>query len=152
MLSYEGLFFDEETTNFIHSLEKNMLANVNDEIHCTFKYHPKEKEIFNCIAGKSFDVYIVGYANDGFNSGFEILLPEELKDFYINYDEENPSLLKIPHITASLADGAKASKTKNLRFEKLDKPIKITGKFGFWIKEDNREYLSFKPYTVKKRR
>ena len=110
----------------------------------------KCEEIFNELVGKSFDVYIVGYANDGMNSGFEILLPEELKKYYINYDEQNPNVLKVPHITASLKEGAKASNTKNLKFEKLSKPVKVTGKFGFWIKEEDKGYLSYKPYLPKK--
>lgn len=73
MLSYEGIFFEDDMVNIIHSLEKEKLARVND----------------------------------GQNSGFEILLPEELSEYYINFDEQNPDVLKVPHITASLANGAK---------------------------------------------
>ena len=79
MLSYEGIFFEEDMVNIIHSLEKEKLARINDEIHCTFKYHPNNNEIFNEIVGQVFEVYLVGYGNDGQNSGFEILLPEELR-------------------------------------------------------------------------
>ena len=150
MLSYEGIFFEGETVDLLRSLETNKLDVVNDEMHCTFKYRPNNEEIFNELVGKSFDVYVIGYGNDGMNSGFEILLPEELKKYYINYDEQNPNILKVPHITASLKEGAKASNTKNLKFKKLSKPIKITGKFGFWIKEENKGYLSYKPYLSKK--
>ncbi len=39
MLSYEGIFFDFETVEFIHSLENPRLDVLNDKIHCTFKYH-----------------------------------------------------------------------------------------------------------------
>lgn len=42
------------------------------------------------------------------------ILLEEIRKYYINFDEENPMVLKVPHITASLADGAKASNTKIL--------------------------------------
>lgn len=152
MLSYEGIFFEGEIVEIIHSLEKTTLEEINDRLHCTFKYHPSNEEIFNDIVGKTFEVYLVGYANDGMNSGFEILLPEELKKYYINFDEDNPCVLKIPHITASLKQGAKASNTKNLKFNKLEKPVKINGRFGFWIKENGREYLSYKPYIIKKGR
>lgn len=146
MLSYEGIFFDEDMVNIIHSLESRKLARVNDKIHCTFKYHPNNNEIFNEIVGKVFEVYLIGYGNDGENSGFEILLPEELRKYYINFDEENSCVLKVPHITTSLANGAKASNTKNLDFKPLETPIKLTGRFGYWIKEENKEYLSFEPY------
>ena len=117
--------------DLIHSLETEKLAKVNDEIHCTFKYHPTSDEIFNKIVGRTFEVYLIGYCNDGQNSGFEILFPDELKDYYINYDQENPDVLKVPHITASLAEGAKASNTKKLWFKPLDRPVKLVGKFGY---------------------
>lgn len=152
MLSYEGIFFEGEALDVIYSLEERNLGCFNDEIHCTFKYHPNDKEIFNQIVGKSFDIYIIGYGNDGKNSGFSLLLPDELKQYYINFDENDPSMLKIPHITVSLSEGAKASNTKNLKFKKLKKPVKVTGRFGFWIKEEDKEYLSYKPYYQNKNR
>ena len=152
MLSYEGIFFDEDMVKIIHSLEKEKLAIVNDEIHCTFKYHPSNNEIFNEIVGQVFELYLIGYGNDGQNSGFEILLPEELRKYYINFDEQNPDVLKVSHITASLAEGAKASNTKNLDFKPLEKPIKLIGRFGYWIKDENNEYLSFEPYVKSKLR
>lgn len=147
MLSYERIFFETDMVDLIHSLETEKLTKVNDEIHCTFKYHPTIEEIFNDIVGKTFEIYLIWYGNDGQNSGFEILFPDELKDYYINYDEQNPGILKTPHITASLAEGAKASNTKNLNFKPLEKPIKLIGKFGYWIKDENIEYLSYEPYT-----
>lgn len=150
MLSYAGIFFESDMVDLIHSLENEKLAIVNDEIHCTFKYHPSNNEIFNDIVGKTFEVYLIGYGNDGQNSGFELLLSDELKDYYINYDEENPNILKKPHITASLAEGAKASNTKKLNFKPLEKPIKLVGRFGYWIKEETKEYLSYKPYSKNK--
>ena len=150
MLSYEGIFFEGETVDFIHSLETEKLPLVNDEIHCTFKYHPIDNEIFNELVGKEIEVLLVGYGHDGKNSGFKLELPEDIMEYYINYDEENPQVLKVPHITASLSEGAKASKTKNLSFVPLDKPIPIKGKFGYWIKEEDKEYVSYEPYNKEK--
>lgn len=150
MVSYEGIFFDKETVEFIHSLEGKKLKRVNDEIHCTFKYHPKDSEIFNEIVGEYFEVYLVGYGNDGKNSGFKVELPERLQEYYINYDEENCDKLKVPHITASLGCDASAVKTKNLDFIPLQKPVKLVGRFGYWIKEDSNEYLSFDKYAKRK--
>ncbi len=128
------------------------MAKVNDEIHCTFKYHPNEEEVFNDIVGKNFEVFLIGYGNDGMNSGFQILLPDELIPYYINYDEQNPDVLKVPHITSSLSEGAKASNTKNLDFKPLEKPIRIVGKFGYWIKDENNEYVSYEPISKNKTR
>lgn len=152
MVSYEGIFFDKDTIELIHSLETKRLAKVNDEIHCTFKYHPNEGEIFNDIVGKNYEIFLIEYGNDGMNSGFQISLPEELIPYYLNYDEQNPNILKIPHITASLSQNAKASDTKNLKFTPLEKPIKIIGKFGSWIKDENNEYLSYSSYSKNKTR
>ena len=146
MLSYEGIFFDSTTEEFIHSLENPKLPVINDEIHCTFKYHPHIEEIFDELVGKEIEVLIVGYGNDGQNSGFEIQLPNDIMPYYINFDEDHPGKLKKPHITASLAIGAKASKTKDLKFEKLDVSYKVNGTFGYWIKNDNEEYKSFEKY------
>ncbi|MBQ8193287.1 MAG: hypothetical protein IJZ46_04390 [Bacilli bacterium] len=145
MLSYEGIFFEANMVDLIHSLETEKLARVNDEIHCTFKYHPTTDEIFNDIVGRTFEVYLISYGNDGQNSGFEVLLPDELKAYYINYDAT-------PHITASLAEEAKASNTKNLNFKPLEKPVKLVGRFGYWIKGENEEYLSYEPYSKGKTR
>ena len=151
MLSYEGIFFEADIVDFIHSLEKNHLPIVNDEIHCTFKYHPEEDEIFDEMVGKEIEVIIIGYGCDGNNSGFEIQLPDNIKEYYINYEENEPGKLTTPHITASLAVGAKASNTKNLKFEKLSNPCVVKGRFGYWIKEDDNEYLSFEKYKTSKR-
>ena len=150
MLSYEGIFFEADMVDLIHSLETEKLDIVNDELHCTFKYHPTTDEIFNDIVGKTFEVYLIGYGNDGQNSGFEILLPDELKDYYLNYDEQNPTVLKTPHITTSLAEDAKATNTKNLNFKPLAKPVKLVGRFGYWIKNENEEHLSYEPYFKSK--
>lgn len=151
MLSYEGIFFDPEIEELLHSLEVERLSIVNDILHCTFKYRPKSKEIFNEIVGKEVEITVVGYACDGKNSGFSVRLPDEIIEYYINYDEENPGQLKIPHITASLAPGAKASKTKDLKFKSLGKEIKIKGRFGYWIKDGKGGHVSYEPYLVKKK-
>lgn len=149
MLSYEGIFFGEEMCKLIHSLEKNPLEREINELHCTFKYHPSENEIFDDIVGKDFEVYLIGYGNDGNNSGFEIKLPKQLKKYYINFDYTNPEVLSTPHITTSLSNGAKAVNTKNLKFEPLPEPIKLVGRFGYWIIDEGKEYISYKPIRTK---
>ena len=148
MVNYEGIFFEGNTVELIHSLEETRLPIVNDEIHCTFKYKPSEEEIFDEIVGKEVEVTLIGYACDGKNSGFSLKLPDDIVGYYINYDEEDKTRLKVPHITASLAEGAKASKTKDLPFKALDKPIKIKGRFGYWIKDNENEYISYNPYKI----
>ena len=148
MLKYEAIFLDEESINLIHKLETNKLDRVNDEIHLTLKYKPDSNEIFNELIGQEFELYLIGYGNDGINAGFEVELPNNLKPYYINYDEEDNTKIKIPHITSSLAIDAKAMNTKNLTFTKLPIRYTVKGKFGFWIEEeDGTEYLSFNKYN-----
>lgn len=147
MLKYEAIFLDDESVKMIHQLEQNKLDRVNDEIHLTLKYKPTKEEIFNEVVGKEFELYLIGYGNDGINAGFEVELSEELKPYYINYDEENSSKIKTPHITSSLKEDAVAVNTKNLNFIPLPQKYKIKGKFGYWIEEDSgEEYLSFDKY------
>lgn len=43
---------------------------------------------------------------------------------------------------------AKSLNTKNLNFKTLEKPIKLIGKFGYWIKDNNNEYLSYEPFVI----
>ena len=147
MLKYEAIFLDKESIKLIQQLEENKLDRVNDEIHLTLKYKPNDDEVFNEIVGKEFELYLIGYGNNGTNAGFEVELSDELKPYYINYDEDEPSKVKIPHITSSLALDAKAMNTKNLVFNKLPQKYSIKGKLGFWIEEeDGTEYLSYNKF------
>ena len=148
MIKYEALFLDEESIKLIQKLETKKLERINDEIHLTLKYKPAKEEILNEIVGKEFELYLIGYGNDGKNSGFEVELTEELKPYYINFDEDDKTSIKIPHITSSLANDAKAVDTKNLLFNKLSQKYKVKGKIGFWIEdEEGKEYLSYKQYN-----
>lgn len=60
--------------------------------------------------------------------------------------------MKVPHITASLGCDASAVKTKNLDFIPLQKPVRLVGRFGYCIKEDGNDYLSFDKYNKGKTR
>lgn len=151
MLSYEGIFFERETADLIHSLEKEKLPNVNDELHCTFKYHPQGDEIFDELVGEEIEVILIGYGHNERVSSFEIELPKELLKYYINYDERNREILHIPHITASLNDNVKAEESKYLIYEPLERPYRVKGKFGYWIKDEDKEYVSYDPYKSKKK-
>ena len=147
MIHYEGLFFeDKEALDIIFKLEKTHLPIIHDKIHCTFKYNPKDDEIFDDIVGNTYEIKLIGYGCDGKNSGFEIELPEELLKYYINYAEEDPNKLEGPHITTSLARGTKAMNTKKLNFIPLDKTYTIKGKFGYWIEDGINEYVSYEKY------
>lgn len=80
MIKYAGLFFDKENTEIIFSKECSPLSKTRDFLHCTFKYHPQSDEIFNDIVGKYFDIYLIGYGNDGKNSAFLVDIKGNLKN------------------------------------------------------------------------
>lgn len=143
MIVYEGLFFRDN--ELIRNLEVNKLPNIYKVLHCTFKYKPKEEEIFYNLIGREFEIELVGYGSNLNNSGFQVRLPKELEEYFVNYDEDGS--LKVPHITASLSENADSNKTKDLVFFPLERKIKIIGKFGCLIRENDSEYVS---YNIKK--
>ena len=149
MVNYEGIFFEGENLEKILSLEKTKLSNSNLLVHCTFKYSPKENEIDNNLVGKEFDVFLTGYACDGRNSGFSLRLSDDIWKYYINR-EFKTGKLRIPHITTSIAEGEKPLHTKDLKFEKFEKPIKVKGRFGFFIIDEDKQYLSYEKYDISK--
>ena len=148
MVKYQGIFFEGEAADLIRSAEGVHLPVVNDEYHCTFKYRPSDAEIFDAVAGKEIEVLLVGYACDGKNSGFEIVLPFDVEKYYTNYDSEG--MLKTPHITTSLTPDARAVDTANLNFRPLPKPIAVTGRFGYWVEKDDMKFISYEPYKKAK--
>lgn len=150
MVIYEGIFFDEESIELVRHLEKVRLPIANDEIHCTFKFRPQKDEILDELVGRELEVFVIGYGCDGRNSGFEVQLPDDLMQYYINYEEREPNKLKKPHITTSLVQGAKPINTKNLKFERLPMPYKIKGRFGYWIRDGNVGYISYDKYNIDK--
>lgn len=148
-VKYMAIFFEGEQAEVIKSLQPTKLERTNDEIHCTFKYRPKDEELFEDLVGQEVEVYLIGYGCDGKNSGFEVSFDQTYDSYYINYhedkvDENGLPLLKTKHITASLADGAVAAHTKDLDFVRLSEPILVTGRFGYWVVEpDMSEHLSY---------
>ena len=150
MIAYEGLFFDGEVADLIRFLEPIHLPKSIDKLHCTFKYRPSDEELFEDIVGDEIEIVIVGYGCDGNNSGFQVVLPDEVLDYYLNCDKYDPSKITVPHITVSIAPDAKAVWTKNLEFKTLDKPITIKGRFGYCIRLNNGEYVSYSRYIQTK--
>ncbi len=125
---YQGIFFNEETQKKLVELQKKGLSDIVNDMHITFKFGETEQypsELLN----KDFTVKIVGYASDGKNSGFQVELPKELKQYYKNQNG--------PHITVSLGelDGVKgkAIDTGTMNFEPIEIPIEIQGQLGYFV-------------------
>ncbi len=149
MVRYMGIFFEGEQAELIKSMQPTKLEKTNDEIHCTFKYLPKNEELIDDIVGQEVEVFLIGYGCDGNNSGFEIAFDDVYDSYYINYDESKTDengkpILKTKHITVSLKNNASAVNTKNLEFVRLAEPISVTGRFGYWLRDDKDvEYISY---------
>lgn len=140
MVEYFGIFFNEENSKIIFDNEKQHLEFLPNNFHCTFAFRPNQIELFNQFVGMDVGVTLIGYDNNNANSGFEIAFDEKFKDLFKNFDKNgNP---KTPHITTSLAKGARAVNTCDLRFSTI-KPINITGKFGYFVIENNKGFISF---------
>lgn len=142
MVEYFGIFFGNKESEKIFNSEKVHLEKLPNNFHCTFCFKPKSIKLFDEVVGKEINIAIVGYACDGKNSGFEIDFPNNFKKYFKNVDFNGK--LKIPHITTSLGKFAKAVDTANLEFKKLDNPIFIKGKFGYFIREKDNSFISFK--------
>lgn len=143
MIDYEGIFFDDEEVKKIQKYELNNLGNIHEKVHCTFVYKPTNDQIYDELVNKEISIYLISYGSGKNNSGFEVEIPEEYMKYYNNYDIHG-NYVK-PHLTSSISDNGKSKDTHKLKFSPLKEKIKITGKFGYWIKTDTEEYLSFEP-------
>ena len=66
---------------------------------------------------------MVGEGSTDDNQGFEIEVPNELKEYYKG--------AYIPHITMSVSKTGKPVNTKDIDFKKI-KPFEVTGKIGYF--------------------
>jgi len=147
MVEYFGIFFeDENVVEQIFSKEKVHLDRKPNNYHCTFKHMPKDASLFNDVIGKEIDIKLEAYGWDYKNSGFKISLPDELKNYFQNTDENGN--LRVPHITTSLSKKGSPIDTANLYFEDLEEEIVIKGKFGFFVREGNKTFVSYDKVKV----
>ncbi len=146
MVLYEGIFFEGDSSKLIVLNERSPLEKRVSNFHCTFKFRPKDEEIFDEIVGEDVNVMVIGYGCDGKNSGYEVVLPGYIQKYYLNYDKNNPEKLTTSHITISLAKGARAVDTKNLEFSPLYRPFVLRGRFGYYISEGKEQYVSYDKY------
>ena len=149
MVDYEGLFIDSEELEKLFKNEGTFLGNRNDLPHITFLYKPDGKHLIEDVIGKSITCYLTAYGCDGDNSAFQVSLPDDYNDLYLNKDE-NGDVIE-PHITVSLSDNGKAINSRYLTYVKLKEPITIKGTFGYWIKNEGKEYPLFNKILPKKK-
>lgn len=147
-ISYQGIFFEGDSAQKLLEFQKEKLPKVVANLHCTFKFKPTRKEtqdFFEALGNREISLKVVGYASDGKNSGFEVELPKDLKNVYLNrqkidLDGEIIERVTPPHITVSMSEDGKAVNTGFLEFEKLENPFYISGKAGVFAIDKDKGY------------
>lgn len=133
---YYGIFFDEISKKIISKLDINKLDVVPNDFHVTFRYLPNKDERINDVVGREYTLKIIGIKNNGKNSGLLIEIPDEIKKYYLHrYEKDGKEIPIIPHMTLSISKDSKNRYTRDLNFKMLDKPIEVTGRFGYLIEE-----------------
>lgn len=119
MIHYEGFFITEELP---HTLARDI-----EKKHITTEYKPAKTN--DGLYGITADFEIIGYGNDGMNEGYKVRLVK------IYAQDDQAELLRalynqiaVPHITLSLAEGAKAVNTRYLDFKPTESRV-VSGVF-----------------------
>lgn len=126
MINYEGFFIKNE-------LKSKLFKDIEFK-HVTTEYRPAvdHPELYGAVARFK----IIGYGNNGQNEGVKVsLMSIDVSDLPDNrgkaaqlYDLFNA--IEVPHITLSIAEGAKAVNTKDLDFSEKYNVDTVTGIFG----------------------
>ena len=135
-IKYCGVFFDyDEVQNLAQRFEAP-LYKIIEKPHVTLKYRPSEDDVESLKAhlGERVKFTAQFWGNNEKNSGFAVSLSSlPSKEIY-----ERLQGIKFPHITTSIAEGAKAVDTYKL-FDgsgeppKLIAPESIRGRVGFFL-------------------
>lgn len=124
---YVGAFFTEKTVDDIVrkiglrcKLEKWVPYR-----HVTFKFRPSQEEkiMYGIKVGEDIQFKVVGFANNGKNSAVqvEIIYHDKL------YKNES-----VPYITLYVSEDGHPKDSGSLKFEPIDEPFYISGKFGYY--------------------
>ncbi len=152
IVEFAGIFFDDKDESeevrrgaeILRKIESSFrLEPTRTALHCTYSYRPDAETVstLNEIVGDIVEVELIGYGNDSMNSGFLIRIVDPFyADYYHHKDKEGVSVC--PHITMSIAKSAAAVNTKNLKFKELNPPIKIKGRFGYWLRQKAKGEIS----------
>lgn len=123
---YYGIFFEGPARVVILQSAGEPLQNIIPDMHVTYYFRPPpDKELPEDLVGKPATVQLVGVGNDGQNHGVLVKLPQDTISLYNGAAQ--------PHVTVSLAPGAKAVNTAHLDFKPIQ-PVSVTGKYGYFDK------------------
>lgn len=133
---YYGVFFDEEESKKLYALDDNPLDRISKDLHVTFRYFPYPDERINDVVGEEVELKVIGKGNNGRNSGLLVELPYEYKKYYRHRFKQNGKNIRIiPHLTLSLSEDSTPKETRDVKFELLSEPVKVKGRFGYYVSE-----------------
>ena len=147
MINYEGIFFEDREVEKLFQNEGTFLGIRNDIPHITFLYKPDKEHLLENVIGEEVACYLTGYGCDGENSAFMVSFPDRYTEYYQNKDQDGKTV--IPHVTVSLSLNGKAVHSKDLTFVKFKEPVLVTGRFGYWIHDNDKEYVQFEKILPK---
>lgn len=126
---YIGFFVDrEELLHVAERLSPDRLFKTISRPHVTVKHLPETVD--TSLFGEQAEITITGYGNDGNNEGFEIEISTKNPMLQEKLDK-----IEVPHITLSIAEGAKAVNTRYIKFSPIT-PVKIIGIFGGYVSDE----------------
>lgn len=142
---YYGVFFDEEESKKLYKLDKKPLEKIAKDLHVTFRYFPFPNERINDVVGKEISLKVIGYGNNEKNSALLVEVPSEFKKYYRHrFKKDGNVIFIVPHITLSLSNDSTPKESRDLNFARLNNPITITGRFGYFVSDliDNEKKTS----------
>ncbi|MNB72127.1 hypothetical protein D3C81_519810 [compost metagenome] len=123
---YTGIFFNEKTYNEMKKQSSTKVLNKRIENpHVTLEFKPKNL-LPSELVGQEIDVFIVGEGNDGMNHGYEVVIPETLREYYHGSEKV--------HVTMSIDQNGKPVNTGSIEFKKRNSFV-VTGRIGYFTKE-----------------
>ncbi len=125
--TYVGCFVNlQELQAAIKGLRKSALKNDIQAPHITFAYRPQEVD--PSLFGKTIQIKLIGYGNDGENEGLKVRLHSSEPRLQLMIEQ-----IAVPHITIAVSDEGRPVNTKRLQFEAIA-PIEMEGKYGGYAK------------------
>lgn len=132
---YIGYFIEpSQMARMLSELERQGVAapGLSKQIACphvTLGYMPKDAH--EGQFGESVEMRVVGYGNDGQNEGVLVEMMDASNEALTHLGES----VACPHVTISVANGAKPVNTRNIRFDPIPEPFGLHGTFGGYTTE-----------------
>lgn len=127
---YVGCFVDlKEFQGAVSDIRIDPLENEIHDPHITFLYRPEKTD--RSLFGKSVQITILGYGNNGENEGVKVSLHSDCPQL-----QSMIEAIEVPHITIAVSNEGRPVNTAKLQFTDIE-PIELTGIYGGYSYEGN---------------